>query len=78
VDDDNRKGAVQSLLQLLGNVRDESSAEGNLSLGPSVLSSPVTLPTDGNDELTFLRYRTNHPLAQMGTNKSYVGVPPVE
>jgi eukaryotic-like serine/threonine-protein kinase len=78
VDEENRVPALRALLHPTDNVRDETSAEGNVVLAPAVVSNAVDLPTNANDELRFLRYRIDHALARMGVNQSPVGVPPVE
>jgi serine/threonine protein kinase len=78
VDEDPRKDAIHSILQPAGNVRDGTTKEGNLPLNAGVLANAVTLPTDADDDLRFLRYRASHPLARLGINQTPVGVPPVE
>jgi hypothetical protein len=78
VDDATRKDQVRAILQGVSNVRDPDSKEGNLPLNAATVVSPLALGTNPNDDATFLRYRKNDPLAQVGLGKTPVGVPPAE
>ena len=69
--------ALQSLaaqlFQSSGNVRDQSSQDGNLPIEAAVVQFS-SLPQDPNNEKQFLRYPKSSPLTERGSP----GVPPQE
>jgi eukaryotic-like serine/threonine-protein kinase len=68
-----------SLVLPSGNVRsaDRAAKEGNLPLAAQAITFP-SLPTDPNDDRTFLRYPKDSPLAKAGEDGRPVGAGPVQ
>ena len=66
----NGKGAVDIIAHV---VRDSS---GQITSGSVEFITHITLPTDPNNDSTFLRYSAASPLTQLGEEGQPAGVPP--